>query len=47
MKDVCLKPTVKYEGGSIMVWGYLTVNDMGGLVENHGIMNAEKYIDKF
>ena len=41
MKNVCLKPTVKHEGGSIIVWG--CVNCVGDLVRIDGIMNAEKY----
>ena len=43
MKDVCLKPTVKHGGGSIMVWECLTANGMGNSVRIVGIMDAEKY----
>ena len=43
MKDVCLKPTVKHGGGSIMVWGCLTANGVDALVKIDGIMNVEKY----
>ena len=43
MKDVSLKPTVKYGGSSIMVWVRLTANGVGDLVRIDGIKNAEKY----
>ena len=43
MKDVYLKPTVKYGRVSIMVWGCLTANSVGDLVGIDGIINAEKY----
>ena len=41
MKDVSLKSTVKYGGGSIMIWGCLTANGKGDLVKINGIMNME------
>ena len=43
MKDVCLIPTVKHGGSSIMVLGCLTAIDVGDLVWIEGIMNADKY----
>ena len=43
MKDVCLKPTVKHGGGSIMAWRCLTANGVSDLVRINRIMNAEKY----
>ena len=43
MKDVCLNPTVKHRGVSIMVCRCLTTNCMGDLVRVDRIMNAEKY----
>ena len=45
MKHVCLKPTVKHGGGSIMVWGYLTAIGMGDLVRIDGIMNECREIE--
>ena len=47
MKDVCLKPAVKHGGRSNMVWGCLIANGVVDLVRIDGIMNGEKYIDKF
>ena len=47
MKDECLNPTVKHGGGSILVWGCLTVNGVGDLVRIYRIMNAEKYKELF
>ena len=43
MKDVCLKPTVKYGGGSIMVWRCLIANGLSDLDRIDGITNVEKY----
>ena len=44
MNDVCLKPTIKYGGGSFMVRGCLTANVVADLVRIDGIMNAAKYL---
>ena len=47
MKDVCLKPTDKHGGGSIMVFGCLTANAEGNMVRIDGITNMLRNIDKF
>ena len=41
--DMYLKPTVKHEEGSVMVWRRLTANSVGNLVRVDRIINAEKY----
>ena len=43
MKRECLKPTVKYGGGSVMVWSCMTANGVGNLVLIDGTMHKEKY----
>ena len=40
-----LIPTVKYGGGSVMLWGCFASKGPGNLVRVHGIMNALKYQD--
>ena len=43
MKDVCMKPSVKHGGGSILVWECLTANGVSDFVRINGIKSAEKY----
>ena len=43
MKRECLKPTVKYEGGSVMVWGCMTAKGVGNLVLIDGTMHKGKH----
>jgi len=43
MKRECLKPTVKYGGGSVMVWGCMSTSGVGNLVRVEGIMYKEQY----
>jgi transposase len=38
------KKTVKYGGGSVMVWGCVTAYGVGRLICIHGTMNKEKYV---
>ena len=38
-----LIPTVKYGGGSIILWGCFSSKGPGNLVRVHGIMNSMKY----
>lgn len=38
-----LTPTVKYGGGSIMLWGCMSAAGVGELVEIEGTLNAAKY----
>lgn len=39
-----VKPTVKFGGGNIMIWGCLTFAGVGGLALIEGNMNADQYI---
>ncbi len=39
----CTKKTVKFGGGSVMVWGVISVHGVGPLVRLHGKVNAEVY----
>ena len=41
--EKCLIPTVKYVGGSLMLWGYFASIGPGVLVKFNGIMNFTKY----
>ena len=36
-------PTVKFGSGSIMIWGYSSVKDVGKMLVTDGKMNAQKY----
>ncbi|KAI4904473.1 hypothetical protein NFI96_015124 [Prochilodus magdalenae] len=40
-----LMPTVKYRGGSVMLWASFSSKGPGNLVRVHGILNALKYQD--
>ena len=39
-KNECLRPSVKYGGGSVLVWACISAS---GIVRIDGIVNAEKY----
>jgi DDE superfamily endonuclease len=43
LMDVHVTPTVKYGGGSIMVWGCMTSQGIGNLCRIDGRLNAELY----
>ena len=45
LKKQYLLLTVKYGGGSIMVWGCFSWHGVGNLAPIHGIMTADKYVD--
>jgi hypothetical protein len=38
-------PTVKYGGGSLMLWGYFASTSSGALVKVNGIMHFTQYQD--
>jgi len=40
----CLRPTVKFGGKSVMVWGCFSAKGVGELRQVHGIMNCETYL---
>ncbi len=44
-KDKCVLPTVKYGGGSVMVWGCMSAASTGELQFIEGTMNANMYFD--
>ena len=44
-KDKCVLPTVKHGGGSVMVWGCMSVPGTGELQFMEGTMNANMYCD--
>ena len=39
----CVKTTVKFGGGSVMVWGMISSSGVGPLIRLHGKVNAEVY----
>lgn len=39
----CVKKTVKFGGGSVLVWGMMSAAGCGPLIRVHGTVNAEKY----
>ena len=40
-----VRPTMKYGGGSIMVWGCMTYAGVGKMTVINGIMDSEMYVD--
>lgn len=40
----CVVPTVKHEGGSIMIWGCMSANGVGEMFICEGRMNSACYI---
>ncbi len=44
-KDMCVLPTVKHGGGSVMVWGCMSAAGTGELQFIEGTMNANMYCD--
>ena len=39
----CVKKTVKFGGGSVMVWGIMSAAGVGPLVRIQGTVNADVY----
>ncbi len=44
-KDKCVLPTIKYGGGSVMVWGCMSAAGTGELQFIEGTMKANMYCD--
>lgn len=45
LKDEHVQGTLKFGGGSVMVWGCITAKGKGELIRIDGIMDAAKYIE--
>ena len=43
MKQQCLKPTVKYGGGSVIVWGCMAANGVGVTIKRWSVL---MFVDK-
>ena len=41
----CLLPTVKHEGGSVMVWAAISWNYLGSVFAMHGKINSKDFLD--
>jgi len=44
-KEANIQSTIKYGGGSVMLWGCFSWHGVGNLAKVEGIMNAEGYIE--
>ena len=44
-KEKLILPTIKYGGGSLMLWGCFAASGSGAFVKINGIMNSTKYQD--
>jgi len=42
--NIGIAPTIKFGGGSLMIWAYFCWNKFGPIVTIQGTMNQEKYI---
>ena len=40
-----IKPTLKFGGGQIFVWGCMTAQGVGYLCQIEGTLNADLYVD--
>ena len=45
ISNVRTAPTVKYGGGNVKCWGYMSSSDVGNLVRIKGSIRGEKYRD--
>ena len=44
ISDRVVKPTVKFGGGSLMLWGYMTAKGVGYACRSNGCMDTELYV---